>query len=73
MVHGFDSQEKTKLDVLTSKNAKFFFHRMNEVWQANNLTLKKVKYNVVTEDYIAIEKNSKSKLAIFCWICFGNL
>ena len=56
MVHGFDSQEKTKLDVLTSKNAKLFFHRMNEGWQANNLTLKKVKYSVVTEDYIAIEK-----------------
>ena len=56
MVHVFDSQEKTKLDVLTSKNAKLFFHRMNEVWQANNLTLKKVKYSVVTEDYIAIEK-----------------
>ena len=29
---------------------------MNEVLQANNLPLKKVKHSVVTEDYIAIEK-----------------
>ena len=56
MIDDFDSQEKTKLDVLTSKNAKFFFYRMNEVLQANNLPLKKVKHSVVTEDYIAIEK-----------------
>ena len=56
LIDGFDSQEKTKLDVLTSKNAKFFFYRMNEVLQANNLPLKKVKHSVVTEDYIAIEK-----------------
>ena len=56
MVDGFESPEKTKLDVLTSKNAKFFFYRMNEVLQANNLPLKKVKHSVVTEDYIAIEK-----------------
>ena len=55
MIDGFDSQEKTKLDVLTSKNAKFFFYRMNEVLQANNLPLKKVKHSVVTEDYITIE------------------
>ena len=33
-----------------------FFYRMNEVLQANNLPLKKVKHSVVTEDYIAIEK-----------------
>ena len=56
MIDGFDSQEKTKLDVLTSKNAKFFCYRINEVLQANNLPLKKVKHSVVTEDYIAIEK-----------------
>ena len=29
---------------------------MNEVLQANNLQLKKVKHSVVAEDYIAIEK-----------------
>ena len=56
LIDGFDSQEKTKLDVLTSKNAKFFFYGMNEVLQANNRPLKKVKHSVVTEDYIAIEK-----------------
>ena len=33
-----------------------FFYRMNEVLQANNLPLKKVKHSVVTGDYIAIEK-----------------
>ena len=29
---------------------------MNEVSQANNLPLKKLKHSVITEDYIAIEK-----------------
>ena len=56
LIDDFDSQEKTKLDVLTSKNAKFFCYRINEVLQANNLPSKKVKHSVVTEDYIAIEK-----------------
>ena len=56
LIDGFDSQEKTKLDILSSKNAKFFFYRKNEVLQANNLPIKKVKHSVVTEDYIAIEK-----------------
>ena len=56
MIDDFDSQEKTKLDVLTSKNGKFFCYRINEVLQANNLPSKKVKHSVVTEDYIAIEK-----------------
>ena len=65
LVDGFDSQEKTKLDVLTSKNAKFFFYRMNEVLQANNLPLKKVKHGVVTEDYIAIEKIQSQNLQYF--------
>ena len=56
LIDGFDSQEKTKLDTLTSKYAKFFFYRENEVLQANNLPIKKVKHSVATEDYIAIEK-----------------
>ena len=56
LIDGFDSQEKTKLDTLTSKYAKFFFYRKNEVLQANNLPIKKVKHSVVTEDYIATEK-----------------
>ena len=33
-----------------------FFYRMNEVLQANNLPLKKVKHSVVIDDYITIEK-----------------
>ena len=41
LIDGFDSQEKTKLDILSSKNAKFFFYRKNEVLQANNLPIKK--------------------------------
>ena len=65
LVDGFDSQEKTKLDVLTSKNTKFFFYGMNEVLQANNLPLKKVKHGVVTEDYIAIEKIQSQNLQYF--------
>ena len=56
MIDGFDSQGKTKLDVLTSKNVKFFFYQINEVLQSNNQPLKKVKHSIVTEDYIATEK-----------------
>ena len=56
MIDGFDSQETTKLDAVSSKNKKLFFYQMNEVLQSINHPLKKVKYSIVTEDYIAIEK-----------------
>ena len=41
-IDGFDWQETTKLDILFSKNVKFFFYQMNEVLQSNNPPLKKV-------------------------------
>ena len=56
IIDGFDTQQKTKLDVLNSKNAKFLFYQMNEFLQSNNLPLKKVKHSVVTDDYIALEQ-----------------
>ena len=56
MIDGFDSQETTKLDAVSSKNKKLFFYQMNDVLQSINHPLKKVKYSIVTDDYIAIEK-----------------
>ena len=56
LIEGFDSYQKTKLDVLTNKNAKYLFYRYNDILKQNNFEVKKVKHSVVTVDYVAIEK-----------------
>ena len=56
LIEGFDSYQKTKLDVLTIKNAKYLFYRYNDILKQNNFEVKKVKHSVVTDDYVAIEK-----------------
>ena len=56
LIKGFDSYQKSKLDVLTCKNSKCLFYRYNDILQESNLELKKVKHSVVTDDYIAAEE-----------------
>ena len=65
MIDGFDSQETTKLDVVSSKNKKLFSYQMNDVLQSINHPLKKEEYSIVTDDYIAIEKIQGQN-----WQCF---
>ena len=33
LIHGFDSYQKTRLDVISSKNAKYLFYRYNDTLQ----------------------------------------
>ena len=56
LIDEFDSYQKTKLDGLTSKNAKYLFYRYNDILNQNNYEVKKVKHSVATDDYIATEK-----------------
>ena len=56
LIKGFDSYQKSKLDVLTWKNSKCLFYHYNDILQESNLELKKVKHSVVTDDYIAAEE-----------------
>ena len=43
LIKGFDSYQKNKLDVLTSKNSKYFFYGYNDILQGSNLEVKNVK------------------------------
>ena len=56
LIKGFDSYQKSKLDILTCKTLKYLFYRYNDVLQESNLELKKVKHNVITDDYIATDE-----------------
>ena len=47
--------KKNKLDVLSFKNAKFFY-RSNDFLNESNFETKKVKHSSVTDDYIAAEE-----------------
>ena len=53
---GFDSYEKTKLDLLKFKNAKYLFHRFNNFLSESNVQIKKIKHSTVTDDFIAAEE-----------------
>ena len=42
LIEGFDSYQKTRLDVLTSKNAKYLFYRITIFYNKTFLKLKKL-------------------------------
>ena len=56
--NGFDSYEKSKLDVLSYKNTKFLFYRFSDLLILNQSgrKIKVVKHSGVTDDYIAAEE-----------------
>ena len=41
LIHGLDSYRKTKLDIISDKNAKYLFYRYNDILQKNNFEVKK--------------------------------
>ena len=55
-MNGFDSYEKSKLDVLSYKNTKFLFYRFNDLLNQSGQNSKVVKHGGVTDDYIATEE-----------------
>ena len=42
LIEGFDSYQKTRLDVLTSKNAKYLFYQITIFYNKTTLKLKKL-------------------------------
>ena len=56
ILRGFDSYEKSKLDVLSYKNTKFLFYCFNDLLNQSSRNIKVVKHSVVTDDYIAAEE-----------------
>ena len=56
LIVGFDSYEKTKLDVLTNKNSKFLFYCFNDLLQQRLREPKPVRLSTITDDYIALDR-----------------
>ena len=56
MIKGFHSHQKSKLDLLTNKNAKYLFYCYNDILQESNLEVKKVEHSMVTDNYILTEE-----------------
>ena len=56
LIEGFDSHQKTKLDVLTSKNTKYLFYGYNDILKQNKFEVKKIKHSVATDNNVAIEE-----------------
>ena len=51
----FSESKRNKLDILTNKNSKFFYH-FNDQLQQQNQKVQNVKHTIVTEDFIAAEQ-----------------
>ena len=56
MIVGFDSYEKTKLDVLTNNNSKLLFHCFNDFLQQRFREPKPVRYGTIADDYIVLDR-----------------
>ena len=56
ILNGFDTYEKTKLDLLTFKNTKYLLYRFNDLLESSGQPIIKIKHSKVTDDYIATEK-----------------
>ena len=59
--------------MLSYKNTKFLFYRFNDLLNQSGHSIKVIKHSAVTDDYIAAEEKSESKLAIFYKTGFGSL
>ena len=56
ILNGFGVYEKTKLDLLTFKNAKYLFYCFNDFLESSGQPVIKIKHSKVTDDYIAAEE-----------------
>ena len=43
LIHGFDSYQKTRLDITLNKNAKYLFYLYNDLLQQNDFKVKKIR------------------------------
>ena len=56
LIVGFDSYEKTKLDVLTNKNSKLLFYCFNDFLQQRFREPKPVRHSTIADDYIVLDR-----------------
>ena len=56
ILNGFDTYEKTKLVLLTFKNAKYLLYRFNDLLESTGQSIILIKRSKVTDDYIAAEE-----------------
>ena len=56
ILNGFDTYEKAKLELLTFKNTKYLFYRVNDLLESSGRPMIKIKHSKVTDDYIAAEE-----------------
>ena len=56
LIHGFDSYQKTRLDIISNKNAKYLFYLYNDILQQNDFKVKKIRHRVLTDDYFGTEE-----------------
>ena len=56
LIVGFDSYEKTELDVLTNKNSKFLFYCFNDFLQQRFREPKSVRHSTITDNYIVLDR-----------------
>ena len=56
ILNGFDSYEKSKLDLLTFKNTKCLLYRFNDLLEWTGQLIILIKHSKVTDDYVAAEE-----------------
>ena len=56
LIRGFDSYQKTRLDIISNKNAKYLFYQYNDILQQNDFEVKKIRHSIVTDDYFTTEE-----------------
>ena len=65
LIHRFDSYQKTRLDIISNKNAKYLFYRYNDILQQNDFKVKKIRHRVLTDDYFGIEEIQRQNWQYF--------
>ena len=65
LIHRFESYQKTRLDIISNKNAKYLFYRYNDILQQNDFKVKKIRHRVLTDDYFGIEEIQRQNWQYF--------
>ena len=65
ILNEFDVQQKTNFDTLANKNVKFLVYRYDDLRASGSDELIKIRHSLVTDKYLAAEKNTTSRLAVF--------
>ena len=64
ILNGFDTYERTKLELLTFKNTKYLLYRFNDLLESTGQPIILIKHSKVTDDYIAAEEIKQRRMVI---------